>query len=210
MSNANIQVYLNKGVPHINLLKLVEYIHEVWEAHAQEKVADLEPPPTPKAGDASKQSPGLPGFKVPTLPTLPSGDRFSNEGEDAHTNDRGSIMTLKERQEASRPTPMLSNSSKVLRDKYKAELRKALEAENRADLLDVLWNMGIRKPRELADLEWEDVSEEGISKIQFKALQHTGRKPAPSSDAAGDPTTGDIELQLAQKQAADADQTTQI
>ena len=168
-------------------------------------------PPTGRCSNpphiVTKHPSGLPGFKVPTLPTLPSGDRFSNEVEDAPTNDRGSITTLKERQEASRPTPMRSNSSKVLRDKSKAELRTALEAEDRADLLDVLWNMGIRKPRELADLEWEDVSEEGISKIQFKALQHIGRKPAPSSE---DPTTGDIELQLTQKQAADADQTTQI
>ena len=47
MSSANLQVYLNKGVPHMNVLKLVEYIHEVWEAHGHEKIADLAPPATP-------------------------------------------------------------------------------------------------------------------------------------------------------------------
>ena len=36
----------------------------------------------------------------------------------------------------------------------------------------------------VADIEWEDVSEEGVSKIQFKALQRIGREyVAPSSDS---------------------------
>ena len=29
MSSANLQVYLKKDIPHINVLKLVDYIHEV-------------------------------------------------------------------------------------------------------------------------------------------------------------------------------------
>ena len=66
---------------------------------------------------------------------------------------------------------------------------EALKTEDQADLLEIVWNIGIRKPRALADIEWEDVSEEGVSKIQFKALQRIGREyVAPSSDAGGEPT----------------------
>ena len=175
MSNANIQVYLNKGIPHLNVLKLVEYIHEVWEAHGQEKVADLEPPPTPKAGDAS------------------SGDTFSNEVEDAHTNERRSIMTHNEREEAARPTPMRPtpmrcNSSALRREIVKAELKKVLASEEMGELTDALWDMGIRKSRQLTHLDWEDVSNKGITKIQFKVLQHIGREhSAPSSDSPTPP-----------------------
>ena len=166
MSNANIQVYLNKGIPHLNVLKLVEYIHEVWEAHGQEKVADLEPPPTPKAGDAS------------------SGNTFSNEVEDAHTNERGSIMTHNEREEAARPTPMRSNSSALRREIVKAELKKELASEEMGELTNALWDMGIRKSRQLTHLDWEDVSNKGITRVQFKVLQHIGTREhsAPSSD----------------------------
>ena len=43
--------------------------------------------------------------------------------------------------------------------------------------------MGIRNPRQLADIEFEDVSDEGITKIQFKVLQRIGREHlALSSD----------------------------
>ena len=170
MSNANIQVYLNKGIPHLNVLKLVEYIHEVWEAHAQEKVADLEPPPTPKAGGAS------------------SGDMFSNEVEDTHTNERGSIMTHNEREEAARPTPMRCNSSALRREIAKAELKKELASEMMGELTDALWDMGVRKSRQLAHLDWEDVSNKGITRFQFKVLQHIGREhSAPSSDGLTPP-----------------------
>ena len=48
MSSANIRVYWTKGIPHINLVKLVNYVHEVWEAHGQEKILDLATPATPK------------------------------------------------------------------------------------------------------------------------------------------------------------------
>ena len=57
----------------------------------------------------------------------------------------------------------------------------------------MLWKIGIRKPRELADIEWEDVSEDGVTKIQFKALQRIGREhAAPSSDSTtlNPPTPG--------------------
>ena len=168
MSSANIQVYLNKGIPHINVLKLVEYIHEVWEAHAQEKVADLEPPPTPKAGGAS------------------SGDMFSNEVQDAHTNERGSIMTHNEREEAARPTPMRCNSSALCREIAKAELKKELASEMMGELTDTLWDVGVRKSRQLAHLDWEDVSNKGITRFQFKVLQHIGREH-PSSDGLTPP-----------------------
>ena len=49
----------------------------------------------------------------------------------------------------------------------------------------MLWtNIGIRKPQELVDIDWEDVSGEGITKIQFKALQRIGREhAAPNSDS---------------------------
>ena len=48
----------------------------------------------------------------------------------------------------------------------------------------MLWKIGVRKPRELADIEWEDVSEDGVTKLQFKALQRIGRDhAAPSSDS---------------------------
>ena len=43
--------------------------------------------------------------------------------------------------------------------------------------------MGIRNPRQLADIEFEDASDEGITNIQFKVLQRIGREhSAPSSD----------------------------
>ena len=174
MTSANTQMYLNKGIPHLNVLKLVEYIHEVWEAHGQEKVADLEPPPTPKAGDAS------------------SGDRFSNEVEDAHTNERGSTMTHNEREEAARPTPMRCNSSALRREIAKAELKKELASEMMGELTDTLWDMGIRKSRQLTHLDWEDVSNKGITRVQFKVLQHIGREhSAPNVP----PSTGDVEMQ---------------
>jgi len=170
MSSANLQVYLNKGVPHMNVLKLVEYIHEVWEAHGQEKIADLVPPATP------------------------------NEVADEPTNDRGSIITLKERQEATRPTPMRFNSSALQREAMKTELEKGLASEGLSDLTDPLWAMGIRKARQLADIEWEDVSaeDEGISRIHFRVLQRIGREhSAPNVP----PSTGDVEMQeLAQLQ----------
>ena len=170
MSNANTQMYLNKGIPHLNVLKLVEYIHEVWEAHGQEKVADLERPPTPKAGGAS------------------SGDTFSNEVEDAHTNERGSIMTHNEREEAARPTPMRCNSSALRREIAKAELKKELASEMMGELTDTLWDMGIRKSRQLTHLDWEDVSNKGITRFQFKVLQHIGREHStPSSDGLNPP-----------------------
>jgi len=166
MSSANTQMYLNKGIPHLNVLKLVEYIHEVWEAHRQEKVADLEPPPTPKASDASR------------------GETFSNEVEDAHTNERGSIMTQNEREEAARPTPMRCNSSALRREIVKAELKKVLASEEMGELTDALWDMGIRRSRQLADIEWEDVSEARMSRVQFKVLQRIGREhSAPKSEA---------------------------
>lgn len=147
MSSANVQVYLDKGIPHINALKLVEYIHDVWEAHGQDKIVDLRPPATPK---------GVSGGAFASLddapPVPPAGP----------TNDRGSILTLKEREEAQqtaagqgftrphrevkqRPQPTRSGSSdlgreddsfvrskrpsvsrvassKIRRDKFKAEL----------------------------------------------------------------------------------------
>ena len=43
--------------------------------------------------------------------------------------------------------------------------------------------MGIRNPRQLADIEFEDASDEGITNIQFKVLQRIGREhSALSSD----------------------------
>ena len=85
MSNANIQVYLNKGIPHINVLKLVEYIHEVWEAHGQDKIVDLKPPATPKGVSEGASA------SLDDAPPVPPAEP---------TNDRGSILTLKEREEA--------------------------------------------------------------------------------------------------------------
>ena len=70
---------------------------------------------------------------------------------------------------------------------------EALKAADRADLLEILWNTGIRKPQELADIEWEDVSREGITKIQFKALQRIGRvhsAPSVESTTLPPPTPG--------------------
>ena len=87
MSSANLQVYLNKGVPHINVLKLVEYNHEVWEAHGQEKITDLAPPATPKGVSEG----AFASLDTPP-PAFPSAEP---------TKDRGSILTLKERNEAS-------------------------------------------------------------------------------------------------------------
>ena len=86
MSSANLQVYLNKGVPHINVLKLVEYIHEVWEAHGQEKIADLAPPATPKGVSEGVFA------NLDDAPPVPPAEP---------TNGRGSILTLNERNEVS-------------------------------------------------------------------------------------------------------------
>ena len=89
MSSANIQVYLNKGIPHINVLKLVEYIHDVWEAHGQEKIVDLKPPATPKGVSEGTFA------SLDDAPPVPPAEP---------TNDRGSILTLKEREEAAQKT----------------------------------------------------------------------------------------------------------
>ena len=85
MSSANIQVYLNKGIPHMNVLKLVEYIHDVWDAHDQEKIVDLKPPSTPKGVSEG------PFANLDDAPPVPPAEP---------TNDRGSILTLNERNEA--------------------------------------------------------------------------------------------------------------
>ena len=70
MSSANLQVYLNKGVPHISVLKLVEYIHEVWEAHGQEKIADLVPPATPNEHSAPNVPPSTGDVEMQELAQL--------------------------------------------------------------------------------------------------------------------------------------------
>ena len=70
MSSANLQVYLNKGVPHMNVLKLVEYIHEVWEAHGQEKIADLVPPATPNEHSAPNVPPSTGDVEMQELAQL--------------------------------------------------------------------------------------------------------------------------------------------
>lgn len=102
----------------------------------------------------------------------------SVDTEDEPTNERGSIMTLKERQEAMRPTAMRHNSSALQGEVMKTELEGALAEEGLVDLTDTLWAMGIRKPRQLAHLDWEDLSDEGITKVQFKVLQHVGTTTA--------------------------------
>jgi hypothetical protein len=83
-------VYLNKGIPHINVLKLVEYIHDVWEAHGQEKIVDLKAPATPKGVSEGTFT------SLDDAPPVPPAEP---------TNDRGSILTLKEREEAAQKTP---------------------------------------------------------------------------------------------------------
>ena len=60
----------------------------------------------------------------------------------------------------------------------KTELEGALAEEGLVDLTDTLWAMGIRKPRQLAHLDWEDLSDEGITKVQFKVLRHVGTTTA--------------------------------
>ena len=113
----------------------------------------------------------------------------STSTEDEPTNERGSIMTLKERQEAMRPTAMRHNSRALQGEVMKTELERALTEEGLVDLTDTLWAMGIRKPRQLAHLDWEDLADEGITKVQFKVLQHIGTttalpRPVPGYETA--------------------------
>ena len=75
-----------------------------------------------------------------------------------------------------RPSASRVNSSKIRREKIKTGLESALKAEDQGDLLDTLWKVGIRNPRQLADIEFEDASDEGITKTQFKVLQRIGRE----------------------------------
>ena len=93
----------------------------------------------------------------------------------------------------SHPTALLVAPTRTDINTPQPERLEALKTKDRADLLEVVWKIGIRQPQELADIEWEDVSEEGVTKIQFKALQRIGREhAAPSSDSTtlNPPTPG--------------------
>jgi len=176
-----LEMYLNKGIPHINVRKLVEYIHKVWKAHGQETIDDLK------------------------LPVRPSEGGFENHGQD------NSSVRME------RPSVSREDTSKIRRDKMKRELTTVLKNEGQGELLDALWDTGIRKPHQLADIEYDDVSELGITKVQFKVLRHIGRQhSAPSSNSKtpsspklgykavqgrSAPPSGDVEMKLVNQPA---------
>ena len=106
---------------------------------------------------------------------------------------------------AKRPSVTKSNSSKVRLENEWQVLKGALEEKHLSELLDTLWRIGIRTASELQDIEWEDVSEEGITKFQLRKLHRLGHEHAgkshvtqPEKTKAEGTAPGDIELRLQQ------------
>ena len=102
---------------------------------------------------------------------------------------------------AKRPSVTKSNSTKVRLENKWQVLKGALEEKHLSELLDTLWRIGIRTASELQDLEWKDVSEEGITKFQLRKLHRLGHEHAgkshvtqPEKTKAEETAPGDIEL----------------
>ena len=119
----------------------------MWEVHGQEKL---------KLGVRERRG---------------TVSRSEDPPQDRSTNDGGFVPTRTEHTAHTRPRVERLNSSSIRRDANRAELRKALKEEDLTDLLDTVMGLGIRKARQLADLDWEDCQLAGVSKLHFKVLK---------------------------------------
>ena len=60
-------------------------------------------------------------------------------------------------------------------DLRKTRLTEALRAQGLRRYADVLWDLGVNEPRTLATLEWEDIKDTGIKKLELKTLVRIGQ-----------------------------------
>jgi len=90
-------------------------------------------------------------------------------GEEAETkNDRG--VELSTRRASS--------------DHRKTRLVEALRAQGLHRYADVLWELGVNEPGTLATLEWEDIKDTGIKKLELKTLVRIGQNLSTTGMAA--------------------------